>query len=83
VALDTVRFLLLKFLPETLPLDSRRSSNDRHFNRDLSGNTFTGSFPLPQIRSMVFLQQLSLGRNGFYGEIPELALQNMTQLAEL
>jgi hypothetical protein len=32
---------------------------------------------------MVFLQQLSLGRNGFYGEIPELALQNMTQLAEL
>lgn len=83
MALDTVRFLLLKFLPETLLFESRRSSNDRHFNRDLSGNAFTGSFPLPQIRSMVFLQKLSLGSNEFYGEIPEFALLFMPQLAEL
>ncbi|KAG0618722.1 hypothetical protein M758_4G087800 [Ceratodon purpureus] len=50
---------------------------------DLSGNKFNGSFPLPQIRSMVFLQKLKLGRNHFEGGIPERAFENMTQLVQL
>lgn len=54
-----------------------------HFERDLSGNKFNGSFPLPQIRSMVFFQKLKLGRNNFERGIPERAIENMTQLVQL
>lgn len=54
-----------------------------HCDRDLSGNKFSGSFPYRQIRSMVYLQKLNLGRNDFEGEVPESAFKNMTQLVHL
>lgn len=58
---------------------------DLKYLRDLNlnGNRFSGSFPLPTIRTKTILQKLNLGSNDFEGAIPANAFQNMTQLVQL
>ena len=50
---------------------------------DLSGNQFSGPYPLSQISSMNGLQELSLAGNLFEGPVPDDAILNKTQLDKL
>ena len=50
---------------------------------DLSGNQFSGPYPLSQISSMNGLQELSLAGNLFEGSVPDDAILNKTQLDKL
>ncbi|KAG0624025.1 hypothetical protein M758_3G218500 [Ceratodon purpureus] len=50
---------------------------------DLSGNHFSGGYPFSQLRTMQYLQELSIGDNNMTGEIPFDAYTNKTELEKL